>query len=171
MSVWNHLRVTLSLMGLNLHKLWQRNSSRCGQKWNICVQKSNERLNEEQFVVSKYRWGSTDPLHPAAAGSSPPLPRSDERCYKALLKEINNKVHLNSCGWHKSAVIKHHHVVAPPLTGWPIIIIFFFFVYFIIKQDLRIDCYGLFYSHNSNSLAIWTYLKVASKSLYFTCFL
>lgn len=69
-------------------------------------------------MVSKYRWGSTDPLHPAAAGSSPPLPRSDERCCKALLKEINNKVYFKSCELHvhKSVVIKHHHVVAPPLT-------------------------------------------------------
>lgn len=32
-----------------------------------------------------YRWGSTGPLRLAAAGSSPPPPRSDVRCCKALL--------------------------------------------------------------------------------------
>lgn len=40
-----------------------------------------------QCVVLLYHWGSTGPLRPAAAGSSPPPPRSDGRCYKALLDE------------------------------------------------------------------------------------
>lgn len=37
-------------------------------------------------ILLQYRWDSTGLLHPAAAGSFPPPPRSDEHCYKALLE-------------------------------------------------------------------------------------
>lgn len=48
---------------------------------------SHKKKRGIRSVVLLYRWGSTGPLHPGAAGSSPPPPHSDGRCCKALLYE------------------------------------------------------------------------------------
>lgn len=60
-----------------------------------------------------YHWDSTGPLRLAAAGSSPPPPRSDVRCCKALLgdRQKVKKSVLKTCG--EKFVYKQYPVSVP----------------------------------------------------------
>lgn len=101
--------VTFTLMGLNLYKPWLRILSKLSQQWQICCVKSLE----SKYVVALYRWGSTGPLPPATAGSSPPPPRSDGRCCKALLNETQKK---ESCQSLKYMNVVQQYTSGPNLS-------------------------------------------------------
>lgn len=62
--------------------------------------------SDESETLGLYRWGSTGPLRPAAAGSSPPPPHSDGRCCKALLEETQG-----------SKVVRDRNVTMDDVSG------------------------------------------------------